>query len=224
MGSRNQTRQAADLAPGSVLILMVFTFYIGFRIGQGMSGSDPDACLHPHVFDEATEDTVVPRIKNANGDSPVVSVGLPPAEAHTQAIRTKPPSAFAPFNKIPNILWFSFKFDLLNRSNYDSWLPAQQRLADNVLRIVKMHPNTRVEFLDDLGCERAVATLSRFSPTDIGILLRGFQNEKDGSMKGDVCRGAYVTTSTSCCCMGMLLLLTVYEHVVCTIYLYIPTI
>eukprot|EP00041_Stephanoeca_diplocostata_P023088 m.561298 g.561298 ORF g.561298 m.561298 type:complete len:373 (+) comp22215_c0_seq10:335-1453(+) len=94
-------------------------------------------------------------------------------------------------SKIPNSLWFTYKIDLWNRTDYDSWYPVQQRLSDNIHRTAAMHPSANVVFLSDSACDDAIKNLEpEFSAQDIEIIHRGFIQEKTGMMKGDLCRGA----------------------------------
>eukprot|EP00041_Stephanoeca_diplocostata_P023091 m.561339 g.561339 ORF g.561339 m.561339 type:complete len:340 (+) comp22215_c0_seq15:324-1343(+) len=94
-------------------------------------------------------------------------------------------------SKIPNLLWFTYKIDLWNRTGYDSWYPVQQRLSDNIHRTAAMHPSANVVFLSDSACDDAIKNLEpEFSAQDIEIIHRGFIQEKTGMMKGDLCRGA----------------------------------
>eukprot|EP00041_Stephanoeca_diplocostata_P017895 m.369339 g.369339 ORF g.369339 m.369339 type:complete len:386 (-) comp20849_c0_seq6:189-1346(-) len=181
--------------PTSVISFVALAFLVGMQVGRFLYDADQDSSGRMYTYDQMETKNVPDPLEKVELHNPPDRNDRAEMVGFTSVVRTTPPSAFTPFNKIPNILWFSYKINLWNRSRYKSWRPFEQRLADNVQHIVKMHPNTQVEFLDDIGCERAIATISRYSAADIGILLRGFQNEKDGSMKGDLCRGAALLNS-----------------------------
>lgn len=68
--------------------------------------------------------------------------------------------------------------------------PVQRRLADNVRRTVALHPGAKVRFLDDQACAEAILAMEKTTWKLRATLLAGFLTEKDGSAKGDVCRGA----------------------------------
>lgn len=93
-------------------------------------------------------------------------VGLPPV------IRSK----VDPSRKIPDILLFNHKVDLLHDLSDN---PIREQ---NVRRILKMFPLYDVQFLDDAGCKAAIeATHSR-------ELAHFFVQEKTGMYKSDICR------------------------------------
>ena len=92
---------------------------------------------------------------------------------------------------IPDVLVFTYRIDLLQSPlPHDVALtPVQRRLAANVRNTVEKHPGSVVRFLDDEACARHIMELDL--PWNIrNALFGGFLKEKDGSMKGDVCRGA----------------------------------
>eukprot|EP00040_Diaphanoeca_grandis_P001897 m.19955 g.19955 ORF g.19955 m.19955 type:complete len:367 (-) comp12683_c0_seq1:65-1165(-) len=89
---------------------------------------------------------------------------------------------------IPPTLWFTYRINLLSPPSNLSLSPVQKRLAQNIHRIIALHPGVNVEFMDDKRCMHEIISVdvdAKWSAT----ILAGFLREKDGSMKGDVCRG-----------------------------------
>lgn len=84
---------------------------------------------------------------------------------------------------IPNILHFTFAFNLLSPPTGRALTARERLLADNVLDIVRRHPGAEVKWWDDETCSAALAEHGDAE------LARGFEREKDGMYKGDVCRG-----------------------------------
>lgn len=206
--AKNVLRHGKGIPPMAVAGLVLLSFFAGSQIRWLLPSDQENIASHNTLHrSNYIEMTKIPveistMQKSSVLNSPVHRIPDPvhavdvivdertPSFSNAQGQSTK--TKTKPLYKIPNILVFSYKIDLWNRSNYDSWHPAQQRLADNVQHTVKMLPSTRVVFFDDMACEKAIQALAGYSKDDIEILLRGFRNEKDGSMKGDVCRGVYV--------------------------------
>ena len=84
---------------------------------------------------------------------------------------------------IPNILTFTYSYNLLNATN----LTAEEAVLQmNVKHTISLHPGAEVRFYTDYEC---LASLARVLGTD-SPLLDFYQKERKGMYKGDMCRGA----------------------------------
>ena len=94
-----------------------------------------------------------------------------------------PPTPTANAVIIPDLLHFTYKFDLLMHSDVDALTPIEKMLRANVESLVAKHPGARVVFTDDAACD---AMLQRHGDDE---LLTGWRGDTVGMHRGDVCRG-----------------------------------
>ena len=87
---------------------------------------------------------------------------------------------------IPPVLWFTYKTNVLHTQNNMSWHDVQ--LRKNIQHTSNDMPNLHVNLLDDRDCIRWLHKVENMA--DVRGLTRAFANERDGSFRGDLCRGA----------------------------------
>ena len=84
---------------------------------------------------------------------------------------------------IPDLLHFTYKFDLLTHLDVDTLTSIEKMLRANVESLVAKHPGARVVFTDDAACD---VMLQRHGDDK---LLAGWRGDNVGMHRGDVCRG-----------------------------------
>lgn len=87
---------------------------------------------------------------------------------------------------IPPVLIFTYHTDLLSTPKTDLTDDEDVALAENVHRIISLHPGANVRFLNDNDCLESIR-VALGSDTN---LTTYFTNEEHGMYKADICRGA----------------------------------
>ena len=88
-------------------------------------------------------------------------------------------------HKIPNILTFTYKTNLLTAKVADL-TALEQVYRENTLATIALHPYATVRFLDDAACLEEIRSVY----PDHTNMTKHFSLEEQGMYKGDVCRGA----------------------------------
>tara|TARA_B110001450_G_scaffold216338_1_gene209902 strand:+ start:5040 stop:5603 length:564 start_codon:yes stop_codon:yes gene_type:complete len=83
---------------------------------------------------------------------------------------------------IPNILYFTYKSDLLT----DPVDTKDEALASNIRRIKNIVQNASIQFLTDTDCIHTIKKLPQQLQYN---LLQVFKKEKRGMIRADICRG-----------------------------------
>ena len=105
------------------------------------------------------------------------------SHSHHQLRRSLTPPTPAANAVIPDLLHFTYKFDLLTHSDIVALTPIEKMLRANVESLVAKHPGARVVFTDDASCDGMLQAHGDDK------LLMGWRGENVGMHRGDVCRG-----------------------------------
>ena len=104
-----------------------------------------------------------------------------------------PPPAASPLDAkiaaVPNLLHFTFAFDLLEPPEGRVLTARERLLAENVRDVIAHHPGLTVRWWDDRAC---TAALVRHGDA---TLVTAFEHEDVGMFKGDLCRGVILLTA-----------------------------
>ena len=117
------------------------------------------------------------------------------------------PSILHNSRKIPDLLWFTYRRDLLGSGDVLSaprgFSPSEELLAANIRQTLRVHSGARGRCLDDGLCMEMLAvaegeagiapkadsgtvTADGKAPPHDSVLVRAFRRERDGSFRGDL--------------------------------------